>query len=205
MERPPRTLKSHMITFRRFIVAFFQGASICLFSLLSYWVSKNVLNNSSEESNAIAFGTTIMGNLGLLVVNRSEVSICSHVVNGAVPPLWCVCLRACDLTEAVGGMQEHSCFTHLKTKNTALVVVTGISMVALVLALFVPVFQDLFHFAPLGFGDVMWFVGGGVLSVSWYEVYKYINRCRSPEKKAPQEMETLRSPVRDMVEVGTQT
>ena len=76
MNRPPRHIGSRMMTLERFLTSIAQGTVILGMSLLSYWLSLDIVGNSAYESNAIAFGTIIIGNLSLIVVNRSQVSCC---------------------------------------------------------------------------------------------------------------------------------
>lgn len=64
----------------------------------------------------------------------------------------------------------------LRTRNTALWAVTGVTLLALALVLYVPLLRDLFDFAPLGGWEVVLALVAGVLSILWFEVLKVMVR-----------------------------
>lgn len=63
-----------------------------------------------------------------------------------------------------------------KHKNNALIGVLFGSIVLLSLVLYIPMFQNLFHFNTLHFDDILFCFGGGLLSVGWFETFKYFKR-----------------------------
>jgi P-type Ca2+ transporter type 2C len=66
----------------------------------------------------------------------------------------------------------------LRTPNRALTGVFAGTLSCLFLVLFIPALRDLFLFAPIPFIDLAACTGAGVLSVLWFEIYKYWNRKR---------------------------
>ncbi|MDD1654837.1 MAG: cation-translocating P-type ATPase, partial [Methanomicrobiales archaeon] len=63
--------------------------------------------------------------------------------------------------------------TTLRTPNRALSWVTGGTLACLALVLFIPALQDLFRFAPVPPQYLAVAAGAGVLSILWFEGYKY--------------------------------
>ncbi|MDC0716680.1 cation transporting ATPase C-terminal domain-containing protein [Nannocystis bainbridge] len=64
--------------------------------------------------------------------------------------------------------------TATRGRNAALWWVTGGAVVFLALVLYVPGLRELFRFAPLRPRDILFCIGAGVLSVSWFEAFKAI-------------------------------
>ena len=63
----------------------------------------------------------------------------------------------------------------LRLPNKALWWVTGGTSVFLLLALFLPVLQDIFQFSPLHGDDLLLCLGAGVVSILWFETFKQVN------------------------------
>jgi Ca2+-transporting ATPase len=61
----------------------------------------------------------------------------------------------------------------LRTPNRALSWVFAGTLSCLFLVLYVPALRDLFRFAPVPFIDLAVCAGAGVLSILWFEIYKY--------------------------------
>jgi len=74
-------------------------------------------------------------------------------------------------------------FDSLRTPNRALRWVFAGTLCCLFLVLSVPALRDLFRFAPVPPIDLAACAGAGVVSVLWFELYKYWNRERG--HKAP--------------------
>jgi len=74
-------------------------------------------------------------------------------------------------------------FASLRSPNRALTVVVTLTVICLLLVLCVPPLQDLFRFSPLSLSDVGVCVGGGMLSVLWFELLKYAGRALPPEPR----------------------
>ena len=66
----------------------------------------------------------------------------------------------------------------LRSPNRALSWVFAGTLSCLLLVLYIPALRDLFRFAPVPFTDLAVCAGAGVLSVFWFEVYKYWSRGR---------------------------
>lgn len=62
----------------------------------------------------------------------------------------------------------------LRTPNPALWWVFGGTLFFLALVLYVPGLRDPFHFSTLHLNDLGLCVGGGILSILWFEVMKWI-------------------------------
>jgi len=75
--------------------------------------------------------------------------------------------------------QRRSVFAMLRTPNKAIWVVAGGATAGLLLALYVPALQDLFHFAP----PTPWQLGASLAAaafgIAWFEVFKLVQRGRS--------------------------
>jgi Ca2+-transporting ATPase len=65
----------------------------------------------------------------------------------------------------------------VRSPNRALAWVFAGTLSCLFLVLFVPALRDLFRFAPVPFADLAVCAGAGVLSVLWFEIYKYWSRA----------------------------
>ncbi|MCX6698243.1 MAG: cation-translocating P-type ATPase, partial [Methanoregula sp.] len=66
-------------------------------------------------------------------------------------------------------------FTTLRTPNKALVWVFAGTISCLLLVLYIPVLRDLFSFGSVPFTELIVCAGAGVLSVVWFECFKYWN------------------------------
>jgi Ca2+-transporting ATPase len=71
--------------------------------------------------------------------------------------------------------------TTLRTPNRALAWVFAGTLICLFLVLYIPALRDLFRFAPVPFIDLVTCAGAGVLSILWFEIYKYWSRGRENE------------------------
>jgi Ca2+-transporting ATPase len=70
----------------------------------------------------------------------------------------------------------------LRTPNKSLVWVFGGTIVALFLVLYVPVLQDLFLFSPVPAMALAVAAGAGIVSIIWFELFKYLKSRRMPAK-----------------------
>lgn len=70
-----------------------------------------------------------------------------------------------------------SVFQTLRSPNKALSWVLCGSLASLALVLCMPVLQDLFRFSPVSLADALLAAGAGILSITWFEVYKGIRCC----------------------------
>jgi Ca2+-transporting ATPase len=71
---------------------------------------------------------------------------------------------------------DRSLFASLAVPNSALFWVLGSALAVLGLVVNVPVLRGLFHFAPMSLLDILVALAAGLVSVSWFEVVKFINR-----------------------------
>jgi Ca2+-transporting ATPase len=67
-------------------------------------------------------------------------------------------------------------FQSLRSRNTALLWVTGGALVLLVLVLAVPFLRELFRVSTLGLADVSLCVAAGGASILWFEATKLVTR-----------------------------
>ncbi|MDO9550296.1 MAG: cation-translocating P-type ATPase [Methanoregula sp.] len=69
-------------------------------------------------------------------------------------------------------------FTTLRTPNKAMVWVFAGTLICLILVLTIPVLMTLFRFGAVPFVDLIACAGAGVVSVVWFECYKYWNTAK---------------------------
>ncbi|MGE5309386.1 MAG: cation-translocating P-type ATPase [Deltaproteobacteria bacterium] len=75
-----------------------------------------------------------------------------------------------------------SVFAILKVRNIPLAVVLAITLSALAAIIYVPSLRGLFHFSVLRQHDVIVAVSAGILSLTWFEVLKVVDRKRNLKK-----------------------
>jgi Ca2+-transporting ATPase len=97
--------------------------------------------------------------------------------------------RAMAFTTLIGGnvalvlvnrSWERSVLSAFATRNVASWAVVGGAVAILVLALEVPFFRTLFRFGEASLGDLGVAAGAGLLSVSWFELWKLLRRGPRP-------------------------
>ncbi len=71
---------------------------------------------------------------------------------------------------------SNSIIASFKKKNTALVGVLGATVIILASVLYIPSLQRLFHFSILHADDIFFCIAGGLISILWFEILKYIRR-----------------------------
>ena len=74
--------------------------------------------------------------------------------------------------------QRRSLFSTLSTPNLSLWVVVASATVGLLLALYVPALQNLFHFVPLGPWHLSASLAAVVVALAWFEMFKLWRRHR---------------------------
>jgi Ca2+-transporting ATPase len=89
----------------------------------------------------MAFTTIVLGNLGLILANRSRSLLIAHT---------------------------------LRRPNRALWWILGGTLAGVALVLYEPHLRDLFRFAPMSFADLLLCILAALLSLAWFEVYKWI-------------------------------
>jgi Ca2+-transporting ATPase len=74
--------------------------------------------------------------------------------------------------------QRRSLFSTLSTPNLSLWVVAASATVGLLLALYVPALQNLFHFVPLSPWQLSASLAAVVVALAWFEMFKLWRRHR---------------------------
>jgi len=69
--------------------------------------------------------------------------------------------------------------TSLRTQNNALIWVFSGTLVCLFLVLYIPVLRDLFRFGSVPLLDLVVCAGAGVISIIWFEYFKYWNKSNA--------------------------
>ncbi len=89
MYRPPRNRKDPLFGKRIFLLSLLQGIFVLLaaLSVLAYALHYGV---SEYEARAMTFSTLVIGNLGLILANRSWQQTMLHALNNRNPALWWV-------------------------------------------------------------------------------------------------------------------
>ena len=70
-------------------------------------------------------------------------------------------------------------FTSLRTQNKSLIWVFSGTLVCLFLVLYIPVLRDLFRFGSVPLLELVMCAGTGVLSIVWFECFKYGNKSKT--------------------------
>jgi Ca2+-transporting ATPase len=69
-------------------------------------------------------------------------------------------------------------FSILKTPNSTVKWIVGGAIVFLTVILYVPFFRELFQFEKIGFFELVMCTIAGMLSIVWFEVYKYLMQAK---------------------------
>ncbi len=142
MQRPPRPTNEALFGRRVFLVSLWQGIFLLLTTL--FVMGYGLLNGASGElARTLTFTTLVIGNLALILVNRS----------------W-----------------RHNMFKSASRSNAALWWVIAGALAFLLLALSLPVLREVFHFAPITPLQFIYCVAAGLISVLWFELYKFSAR-----------------------------
>jgi P-type Ca2+ transporter type 2C len=89
MKRPPRRQTEHLFDFGTVALSLLQGASMLLMVALTYgWVLER--GSGESEARAMAFATIVLGNLGLILSNRSRSRTIFATLRFPNPALWWV-------------------------------------------------------------------------------------------------------------------
>lgn len=115
MSRPPRNPKEPLFGKRTLFLSVLQGTFALLMVLLMFKLFLR-LGQSKTAAKTAAFVTLIVGNISLILVNRSR---------------------------------HHTIIHMLKVKNTALLPVVIGAVIFLVLMVYAPVVQNIFHFTSM--------------------------------------------------------
>jgi Ca2+-transporting ATPase len=145
MRRPPRPSKEPLFGTRILLISLVQGIVVLLATLIVLGYALQ-LGATAEAARALTFSTLVIGNLGLILVNRS----------------W-----------------QHTILRSLDRRNAALWWVIGGAFSFLALTLTLPVLREVFHFAPITAPQFLLCIMAGLVSVTWFELYKVFRR-KSP-------------------------
>lgn len=115
MSRPPRNPKEPLFGKRTLFLSVLQGTFALLMVLLMFKLFLR-LGQSETAAKTAAFVTLIIGNISLILVNRSR---------------------------------HHTIIRMLKIKNAALLPVVIGAVIFLVLMVYVPAVQNIFHFTSM--------------------------------------------------------
>ena len=182
MDRPPRDINKHMVDFESTLLSFCQGITILCAGFISHWIASQYFDRSIENANALCFTVLIIGNVALIITNRSKV-------------LW------------IGAI--------LRRKNLPMNILVVVAIPALLVVLFVPGLNGLFHFSNNGsspyFVDFVIGVAIGLVCLTWCEVYKFIRygyktATTLPHKKPLESKEVVMERFRkELEEAGKET
>jgi Ca2+-transporting ATPase len=70
-------------------------------------------------------------------------------------------------------------FTSLRTQNNALIWVFSGTIICLFLVLYIPVLRELFRFGSVPLLDIVMCAGAGIMSIVWFECFKYWNKSKA--------------------------
>ncbi len=89
MHRPPRNAQEPLFGKHIFLLSLLQGVFVLLTTLavLGYALNQDA---SEAQARALTFSTLVIGNLGLILVNRSWQHTILHTLNSRNPALWWV-------------------------------------------------------------------------------------------------------------------
>jgi len=73
---------------------------------------------------------------------------------------------------------ELTILASLRMPNRSLWIITGAAALCLGLVLYIPLLQNLFHFAPLNGRELLIAVVAGAVSIAWFELFKLIRKPR---------------------------
>jgi len=128
MHRPPRPPKEPLFGRRILLLSLLQGLMVLLVALLV--LAYALFNGESEESvRTLTFGVLVVGNLGLILVNRSWRQPLLHTLNSRNPALWWVvggAFACLILTISVPFLREVFHFAAITPQQFVLCVLAGL-------------------------------------------------------------------------------
>jgi Ca2+-transporting ATPase len=131
MQRPPRPSKEPLFGKRILVISLMQGVILLLATLLilGYSLAQGL---AEDAARALTFSTLVVGNLGLILVNRSWLNTIRHVFDKRNPALWWVTGGAFAfllLTLTVPVLRDVFHFTPMTAPQFLLCAVAGLSSV----------------------------------------------------------------------------
>jgi Ca2+-transporting ATPase len=142
MKRPPRKLDERLFGTRNVMLAVLQGLGLLAAVAAVFFLG---LRGGLQEgqARALAFTCLVLGNLGLIIANRSL----AH----SVPAL-------------------------IRTPNSAQWWMLAGTSIALVIVLFAPALQRVFHFSPIAPGRFVLPAIAAIAAIGWFDAMKYAFR-----------------------------
>lgn len=141
MEEPPRPVDAPMFGLREFAIAIAQGL-VLLAAVLAVYLGSMAAGVSDPSVRSMTFVTLVVGNIALILVNRSR-----HIS----------ALRAL-----------------LTRRNPALLAIIALASILLILLIAVPPVRDVLDLGALTVGQWILAVGAGLVSIAWFEVYRWL-------------------------------
>jgi len=132
MRRPPRPTKEPLFGKRVLLISLMQGTILLLVTLmmLGYSQSQGLADNVAR---AMIFTTLVIGNLGLILVNRSWQRVTLHALDNRNPALWWIvggALAFLFMTLTLPSLYEMFHFSSLSWQQLTLCVFAGLGSVA---------------------------------------------------------------------------
>ena len=132
MRRPPRPTKEPLFGKRVLLISLMQGTVLLLVTLMILSYSKS-LGLTDSVARAMIFTTLVIGNLGLILVNRSWQRVTLHVLDNRNPALWWIvggALAFLFMTLTLPSLYEMFHFSSLSWQQLTLCVLAGLGSVA---------------------------------------------------------------------------
>jgi len=127
MDRPPRRPSDPLFSRRTILLSLLQGASVMVIALLMFVLARES-GHSTGTSRALSFTTLIVGNLGLILANRSWTSPIVATLRARNTALWWVVagsLTFLGLALFVPGLRGLFSFSHLHFGELVACLVAG--------------------------------------------------------------------------------
>jgi Ca2+-transporting ATPase len=143
MQRKPRGRGEPIFNARVLSIALAQGA-FSLLAVIGVMLWATSIARPADEVRSITFATLVLGNLALILVNRS----------------WSLSLWQ----------------SLIQRRNSTIKWLLGGAGLTLILMISIPPLASTFRLAPLSFSDWAIAFGAALLGVSWFEIYKRIQK-----------------------------
>ena len=129
MERPPRNPRDPLLSPRRIILSSMQGASVLLVVILLY-ATAQYRGDAETTARTLTFATLIIGNLMLILTNRSWTRVIVSTLRSPNPAVWWVvggALMVLALVIYVPFLQSLFRFAPLQLPDIALCLAGGVA------------------------------------------------------------------------------
>ena len=127
MERPPRRAEAPLFSLRTLLLSLLQGATVFL-AVAAVYVFSLQRGQGVDEARALTFATLVIGNLWLILANRSWSSTMLASLRTPNPALWWVIggtLGFLAFVLYVPGLREVFGFTYLHANDVLLALAAG--------------------------------------------------------------------------------